>query len=214
MRFMIVAMHSVNIIVVCVIGFCRYSVTRVTILSLTAITSSGRLSMGQPTYVFFFFQAKDGIRDVAVTGVQTCALPIPLRNADRRELEGHVQVFLAEKYFEGCARLAITDQIRVLIAAQACILLLHRDTDYRSEEHTSELQSRLHLVCRLLLEKKKKAQLPARRRPPLDRARRRPHPPHRGYRRTLCRSRARTRPAVRVHLAVGHPHHPSRRRPD
>src|SRR5687768_17996336 len=29
----------------------------------------------------------------------------------------------------------------------------------RSEEHTSELQSRLHLVCRLLLEKKKKKQL-------------------------------------------------------
>src|SRR5687768_17709440 len=28
--------------------------------------------------------------------------------------------------------------------------------DPRSEEHTSELQSRLHLVCRLLLEKKKK----------------------------------------------------------
>src|ERR1041385_667356 len=28
--------------------------------------------------------------------------------------------------------------------------------DYRSEEHTSELQSRLHLVCRLLLEKKKR----------------------------------------------------------
>src|SRR2546422_6327156 len=30
------------------------------------------------------------------------------------------------------------------------------DTGVRSEEHTSELQSRLHLVCRLLLEKKKK----------------------------------------------------------
>src|SRR2546429_7247218 len=29
-------------------------------------------------YVFFFFQAEDGIRDVAVTGVQTCALPILL----------------------------------------------------------------------------------------------------------------------------------------
>src|SRR3989304_8455582 len=28
--------------------------------------------------------------------------------------------------------------------------------EHRSEEHTSELQSRLHLVCRLLLEKKKK----------------------------------------------------------
>src|SRR5687768_18226012 len=31
-----------------------------------------------------------------------------------------------------------------------------RMVDGRSEEHTSELQSRLHLVCRLLLEKKKK----------------------------------------------------------
>src|SRR3989449_5719353 len=30
----------------------------------------------QQVYVFFFFQAEDGIRDVAVTGVQTCALPI------------------------------------------------------------------------------------------------------------------------------------------
>src|SRR2546422_5479451 len=32
------------------------------------------------------------------------------------------------------------------------------DLQARSEEHTSELQSRLHLVCRLLLEKKKKRQ--------------------------------------------------------
>src|SRR4051794_41348955 len=32
---------------------------------------------------------------------------------------------------------------------------------HRSEEHTSELQSPVHLVCRLLLEKKKKAQTPA-----------------------------------------------------
>src|SRR2546422_8610603 len=31
---------------------------------------------------------------------------------------------------------------------------------HRSEEHTSELQSRLHLVCRLLLEKKKKKVMP------------------------------------------------------
>src|SRR3989449_3181345 len=29
-------------------------------------------------FVFFFFQAEDGIRDVAVTGVQTCALPISI----------------------------------------------------------------------------------------------------------------------------------------
>src|SRR5687768_18122254 len=41
---------------------------------------------------------------------------------------------------------------------QPAVLLHHRGLDLvepRSEEHTSELQSRLHLVCRLLLEKKK-----------------------------------------------------------
>src|SRR3989449_2022555 len=32
--------------------------------------------MGCVLFFFFFFQAEDGIRDVAVTGVQTCALPI------------------------------------------------------------------------------------------------------------------------------------------
>src|SRR2546422_3621682 len=38
-------------------------------------------------YFFFFFQAEDGIRDVAVTGVQTCALPISLggRGARRKK---------------------------------------------------------------------------------------------------------------------------------
>src|SRR5690625_6626479 len=35
-------------------------------------------------------------------------------------------------------------------------LFFHENTEMRSEEHTSELQSRGHLVCRLLLEKKKK----------------------------------------------------------
>src|SRR3712207_5412506 len=36
-------------------------------------------------FVFFFFQAEDGIRDIGVTGVQTCALPI-LRKLSRRDL--------------------------------------------------------------------------------------------------------------------------------
>jgi len=53
-----------------------------------------------------------------------------LTKAEREELEGHVQVFLAEKSFEGCGGLALTDEIRVSIAAQACVLLLGRDTDY------------------------------------------------------------------------------------
>src|SRR2546422_3386717 len=40
----------------------------------------------------------------------------------------------------------------IFVVILACI---HGKRDPRSEEHTSELQSRLHLVCRLLLEKKK-----------------------------------------------------------
>src|SRR2546422_7861869 len=42
--------------------------------------------------VFFFFQAEDGIRDVAVTGVQTCALPISVHEvlaADQAGVEPH-----------------------------------------------------------------------------------------------------------------------------
>ena len=49
---------------------------------------------------------------------------------DQKELLGHVQVFLAEKRFEGCGGLKLTDEIRVTIATQACLLLLHRETDY------------------------------------------------------------------------------------
>jgi len=55
-----------------------------------------------------------------------------LSPADREELKEHIQVFLAEKHFEGAVGLVITDEIRVTIAAQACMLLLHRGTDYYS----------------------------------------------------------------------------------
>jgi hypothetical protein len=49
---------------------------------------------------------------------------------DREELVGHIQVFLAEKHFEGCGGLQMTDEARVTIAAQACVLLLHRQAEY------------------------------------------------------------------------------------
>lgn len=49
---------------------------------------------------------------------------------DQQELERAIQVFLDEKTFEGCGGLELTDEIRVLIAAQACLLLLHRETDF------------------------------------------------------------------------------------
>src|SRR2546427_974391 len=88
---------------------------------------------------FFFFQAEDGIRDLTVTGVQTCALPIFERRIDLERLankaQGLVEIVVDE----------VTDGDAV------------RDLDKaRSEEHTSELQSQSNLVCRLLLEKKKR----------------------------------------------------------
>jgi Mlc titration factor MtfA (ptsG expression regulator) len=49
---------------------------------------------------------------------------------EQRELQGHVQILLAEKRFEGCGGLRITDEVRLTIAAQAAVLLLHRETDY------------------------------------------------------------------------------------
>ena len=52
---------------------------------------------------------------------------------DRAELRGHIQVFLAEKPFEGCGGLEINDDIRVTVAAHACLLLLHRETEYYPE---------------------------------------------------------------------------------
>src|SRR2546430_3613279 len=92
--------------------------------------------------VVFFFQAEDGIRDLTVTGVQTCALPIspvpgrPSREPWRRRSSNTV-----------VGRSAVHVHSR---AAQSKLF----DLDLRSEEHTSELQSQSNLVCRLLLEKK------------------------------------------------------------
>ena len=46
------------------------------------------------------------------------------------QLEEHIQVFVAEKPFFGCDGLAISDEVRVTIAAQACLLILNRKSDY------------------------------------------------------------------------------------
>src|SRR2546430_10421069 len=89
---------------------------------------------------FFFFQAEDGIRDLTVTGVQTCALPIWRCHSWRRA--GRTTMALESRY-RIMPGLPITGQKPAL-------------RPLRSEEHTSELQSQSNLVCRLLLEKKKK----------------------------------------------------------
>src|SRR2546430_3681786 len=47
---------------------------RIILAAALAATFSESIAMGG--VMFFFFQAEDGIRDLTVTGVQTCALPI------------------------------------------------------------------------------------------------------------------------------------------
>src|SRR5690349_23894645 len=95
-------------------------------------------------FFFFFFQAEDGIRDLYVTGVQTCALPILFARLLRWSRGATVRARHARRSVPG-------RNARPLRRARAV-----RRGGARSEEHTSELQSRRDLVCRLLLEKKKK----------------------------------------------------------
>src|SRR2546422_4932062 len=96
------------------------------------------LSSSFMSFFFFFFN------DTATTEIYTLslhdALPISRRRAARGQLAfGTVDTWLLWKLTRG--RVHATDVSNAS----------------RSEEHTSELQSRLHLVCRLLLEKKKKS---------------------------------------------------------
>ncbi len=55
-------------------------------------------------------------------------IPPYLRLSDdlKQQLHGYISEFLFDKQFEGCGGLELTDEIRVTIAAQACLLLLNR----------------------------------------------------------------------------------------
>src|SRR2546429_1612760 len=98
--------------------------------------------------------------------------------AEPAESGSHRAMSLYQLDGSRCARIGITNSspmIEVMVAAvcrridpaananrphrvtYSALPITARST-LRSEEHTSELQSRLHLVCRLLLEKKKKKQ--------------------------------------------------------
>lgn len=44
----------------------------------------------------------------------------------KEQLHNDIKLFLAEKTFEGCGGLTITDEMKVIIAAEACLLLLNR----------------------------------------------------------------------------------------
>src|SRR3712207_8299610 len=99
-------------------------------------------------FCFFFFN------DTATTEIYTLslhdALPICLQV---RSLGGiHETTFMLMSSMNGREVLDMSEEIRDMVETP------HPGTK-RSEEHTSELQSRQYLVCRLLLEKKKKNRL-------------------------------------------------------
>ena len=84
---------------------------------------------------FFKTRRREALREQPLSSEERALLDknIPYLNSlsgeDRSELESLVRVFLAEKSFEGCGGLTLTDEIKLTIAGQACLLLLHRETD-------------------------------------------------------------------------------------
>src|SRR5690348_17606189 len=87
-----------------------------------------------------------------------------LRRPPRSTLFPYTTLFRSRGELEGTLPLLVHDgDIRDIdyaaksnILPSRHLLALHDQNGKRSEEHTSELQSPVHLVCRLLLEKKKK----------------------------------------------------------
>src|SRR5687768_18225089 len=94
--------------------------------------------------VFFFF-----FNDTATTEIYTLSLHDALPISELYELDVQCN--------EPCQLVDGKKLVHGAPVTQRAIFLSPGQHD-RSEEHTSELQSRLHLVCRLLLEKKKKKQ--------------------------------------------------------
>src|SRR2546430_12704288 len=111
----------------------------------------GRRSRYVMSRVFFFFQAEDGIRDLTVTGVQTCALPIFATEAELKRFELEIMPLYWHQNFKEEALRKMFDNPLINMDIASYMM----GTLSRSEEHTSELQSQSNLVCRLLLEKKK-----------------------------------------------------------
>src|SRR5256884_1427162 len=65
--------------VVCIVMIFRVVSSVCSLVFFLSVTIDHFLVWYMTVVFFFFFQAEDGIRDVAVTGVQTCALPISPR---------------------------------------------------------------------------------------------------------------------------------------
>lgn len=69
-----------------------------------------------------------------------------LSKGDRQHLQGHIQVFLAEKQFIGCNGLLVTEEMKITIAAVACLLLLNERGEYFLRLRTIFIYPRTYFV--------------------------------------------------------------------
>ncbi|HOW58009.1 MAG TPA: zinc-dependent peptidase [Smithellaceae bacterium] len=61
---------------------------------------------------------------------------VQLNDAERAQLRALISVFIREKHWEGCGGLALNDEIRVTVSAQACLLLLGLPHNYYKNVET------------------------------------------------------------------------------
>src|SRR3712207_8041620 len=102
--------------------------------------------MFRSSFMFFFFN------DTATTEIYTLSLhdALPISGVVGMDVVGAVHGRAARGEIRGVAQIHDLTLGRHALRGQTGL-----GQDARSEEHTSELQSRQYLVCRLLLEKKK-----------------------------------------------------------
>src|SRR5207253_9851784 len=110
-------------------------VLRLTALTLVTTSLTFLVSYITVLYSFLFFFNAPATSEIYTLSLHD-ALPISLVNPSYRERE-----------------------LRYQLENSNAVMLVSDGPLLRSEEHTSELQSRGHLVCRLLLEKKKKKKI-------------------------------------------------------
>src|SRR5260370_14632294 len=82
-----------------------------------------------------------------------------IRRPPRSTLFPYTTLFRSRLHELGCDEIDLADTIGVGSVKRVKELIAAASQEFRSEEHTSELQSHLNLVCRLLLEKKKRTLL-------------------------------------------------------
>src|SRR5205809_4236339 len=83
---------------------------------------------------FFFFQAEDGIRDVAVTGVQTCALPISTSDRNAELVMARANAIFNQLYVVSLNAAAPAALGRSVIVDPEGIVRLRAGDSERSEE--------------------------------------------------------------------------------